>query len=165
MRRIHQPYLDMKRYRSPLGLGFSLVETVIALGIMGLAITALLGLIPHGIEMSRKAGQASAMSRIMDTISSRLANMPFPALVGGATQRLFFDDQGLQLESGQTDMVYVVEVQINTTSILPGVATNQVRMATAQVRIAATSNATFSFAGGRSNRYKTLPMIIAPLIP
>jgi uncharacterized protein (TIGR02598 family) len=156
----------MKRIRSIIAPGFSLVETVIALGIMGLAITALLGLIPHGIEMSRKAGQASAMARIVDTISTRLANMPFSALTPGATQRLVFDDQGVQLEAGKSeDAVYVVEVQLAATTQLPGAVIAQKGLATAIVNIAATSNIAFNFSNARPNRYTTLPVNIGPFIP
>jgi uncharacterized protein (TIGR02598 family) len=57
--------------------GFSLVETVIAIGIMGLAVTALLGLLPHGMEMAKKAGDEGARARILDSIRSDISHMTY----------------------------------------------------------------------------------------
>ncbi len=147
--------------------GFSLVETVIALGIMGLAITALLGLIPHGVEMSRKAGQASAMARVVDTISSRLNNMPFSSLATGSKQKLFFDDQGVQLDTNAagTSTAYVVEVEIRPTLVLPGSTTAQPGIHSAIIRMAATPDVNFTFSDRRQNTFQTLPLILGPVIP
>jgi uncharacterized protein (TIGR02598 family) len=157
--------------------GFSLVETVMALGIMGLAITALLGLIPHGIEMSRKAGHASAEARIVDTIATRLSNMPWIAGTGGAVsidqqdkKRMLFDDQGVQVESNSdyAPAVYVARVLVRGTGggpKLPGKDEPQPLLRYVEIQIAATPNTKFDFDRAGARSYQSMPLILGPFIP
>jgi uncharacterized protein (TIGR02598 family) len=161
-------------------IGFSLVETVMALGIMGLAITALLGLIPQGIEMSRKAGHASAQARIMDTIATRLANMPWyvnpdvPAPLSAIdqqdNQRMLFDDQGVQVQRNSTasPAVYVARVLVHGSGpgpTLPGAANPQPLLRTVEVQIAATPNDKFDFEKANPRTYQSMPLMFGPTIP
>lgn len=150
------------------GKGFSLIETVLALGIMSLAITALLGLLPHGLEMSRKAANASAQSRIVDQIQARLTNNSFNALRDLNTQTLRFDDQGELLESG-SDMlsaVYIARVVANMKDIeLPGGDDPEPTLLRFIVQIAATPKADFNFDSEPPNTYQSVPLLLAPLVP
>ena len=162
--------LKQRRFRALPSPGFSLVETVMALGIMGLAITALLGLIPQGIEMSRKAGHASAQARIVDTIATRLGNMPFNSIDAQNGLRMFFDDQGVQVSGREASSgaVYVVEVEVKGLAAgvtLPGVAAPQPLLETVVVRIAATPDLNYKFSAVNQRTYETVPLIFGPLIP
>ncbi len=150
--------------------GFSLIETVLALGIMGLAITALLGLLPHGIEMSRKAANVSAMSRIVDSVQSRLLMNSFEALKNLGSTTLHFDDQGAVLEDGGdlTTTSYVVRVRPargTALATLPGATRNEDTLLCFAVDIAATANTNFSFDGAARNAFDSIPLHIAPLVP
>ncbi|MBL9146337.1 MAG: Verru_Chthon cassette protein B [Verrucomicrobiaceae bacterium] len=150
--------------------GFSLIETVLALGIMGLAITALLGLLPHGIEMSRKAANVSAMSRIVDSIQSRLLMNSFVALKNLGSTTLHFDDQGAILEDGGdlTMSSYVVRVRPargTALATLPGAAQNEETLLCFAVDIAATANPNFNFENAVKNSFDSIPLHIAPLVP
>ena len=150
--------------------GFSLIETVLALGIMGLAITALLGLLPHGIEMSRKAANVSAMARIMDSVQSRLSMNSFSALKGLNTTVLHFDDQGAVLEDGGDMSLssYVVRVRparADAAAMLPGSGTPEETLLSFSVDIAATANTKFNFDGAAPNSFDSLPVHIAPFAP
>lgn len=150
--------------------GFSLIETVLALGIMGLAITALLGLLPHGIEMSRKAANVSAMSRIVDSVQSRLSMNSFAALKDLGSTVLHYDDQGAVLEDGGDLSLtsYVVRVRPareDAAAILPGSGSNEQTLLNFLVDIAATPNLNFKFDGAAKNSYESLPLHIAPFSP
>lgn len=149
---------------------FSLIETVLALGIMGLAITALLGLLPHGIEMSRKAANVSAMSRILDTIQSRLASNSFAALKDLRSTTLHFDDQGVAVEDtgNEQSSTYVVRVKPGDGgggALLPGSKDPESTLLRFSVEIAATGNTKFDFDKAPKNSFESVPVLIGPLVP
>lgn len=157
-----------RTYRHPHGTGFSLIETVLALGIMSLAITALLGLLPHGIEMSRKAANASAQSRIIDQIQSRLSNNSFKSLDKLSDQTLHFDDQGEMLDDDKDlrTTVYVAKVVASSSAIrIPGGAKVETTLKRFIVKIVATPKTDFDFDGAPINSYQSVPVLIAPTIP
>lgn len=146
--------------------GFSLIETVLALGIMSLAITALLGLLPHGLEMSRKAANASAQSRIVDQVQNRLANSSFEGLKALKDQTLHFDDQGELLESDFRTAVYIVRVVASKSRIrLPGAGGEEDALRRFIVQIAATPRQDFDFDREPLNTYQSVPLLLAPIIP
>jgi uncharacterized protein (TIGR02598 family) len=94
--------------------GFSLVEVVLAVGIMGLGVVTILGLLPHGLELSRKTFNEQAHTRIVDSIASDLQGASW-ADMAGATRaggiKFFFDDQGLRQESS-TNATFVARAQM-----------------------------------------------------
>jgi uncharacterized protein (TIGR02598 family) len=146
--------------------GFSLVETVLAIGIMGLAITALLGLLPHGIETTKLAAQENAYARIMDSVKAEIFRVPFaqvPSLMS-VTQRLSYDEQGNILQGGNNinAQAYMVEVDFQGDTGLPlgtvASAGGNIPLTLLHhfvVRIAATSLTDYSFRGRPANAYRT----------
>jgi uncharacterized protein (TIGR02598 family) len=152
--------------RRHLAPAFSLIETVLALGIMGLAITALLGLLPHGIQMSKKAADASAQSRIIDVISSRLSNLPFDQLQAQDNQRVLFDDQGVQLGlQDSQSAIYVARVRVftGTDSItLPGAGGTESLVARVIVQITNIPNPDFNFDTAPPESYQSVPLLFGP---
>ncbi|GEP42197.1 hypothetical protein BGE01nite_14880 [Brevifollis gellanilyticus] len=82
--------------------GFSLVEVVLAVGIMALGVVTILGLLPHGLEMSRKTANEQAQTRIVDQITGELQASSWATLGGligqggGSSMVLQYDDQGLR---------------------------------------------------------------------
>ncbi len=81
--------------------GFSLVEVVLAVGIMALGVVTILGLLPHGLEMSRRTANEQAQTRIVEQITGELQSSNWATLGGivGSTASgivLQFDDQGLR---------------------------------------------------------------------
>lgn len=152
--------------RSRRASAFSLIETVLALGIMGLAITALLGLLPHGIQMSKKAADASAQSRIIDVISSRLSNLPFDQLQSQDNQRVLFDDQGVQLGvQDSQSAIYVARVRVftGTNSVtLPGANGAESLVARVIVQITNIPNPDFNFDTAPPESYQSVPLLFGP---
>lgn len=148
---------------------FSLIETVLALGIMGLAITALLGLLPHGIQMSKKAADASAQSRIVDVISARLSNLPYDQLQGQDNQRILFDDQGVQLAAQDSQSaIYVARVRVHTGNnsiTLPGARGPESLVARVIVQITSIPNPDFNFDSAPPESYQSVPLLFGPTNP
>ena len=116
----------------PRSAGFSLVEVVLAVGIMALGVVTILGLLPHGMEVSRKTANELAESRIVDSIVGDLqgvkwgaGGLPETEVIG---QNRYFDDQGLEIEPNDPDLEgllsYVVNVELPPMDVR--VPTNQV---------------------------------------
>lgn len=106
-------------YRQSRRCGFSLVEVVLAVGIMALGVVTILGLLPHGLELSRKTANEQAETRIVDLIVGELQSTNWATLDGAnaQTQTRYFDDQGLELTTTGGDefailLNYVVQVRI-----------------------------------------------------
>jgi uncharacterized protein (TIGR02598 family) len=97
--------------------GFSLVEVVMAVGIMALGVVTILGLLPHGLEMSRKTANEMAEARIIEHIVGEMQSTTWQALNTYGQQLRYFDDQGLELPNISTAQArfalnYVVRVDV-----------------------------------------------------
>ena len=115
--------LRSSRFSSP---GFSLVEVVLAVGIMALGVVTILGLLPHGMEMSRKTANELAENRIADALLGDIQAMDWKDLEaqtnkGGnlTSENRLFDDQGLELIAGSddADLSYVARVEVPTSDV------------------------------------------------
>lgn len=96
---------------------FSLVEVVLAVGIMALGVVTILGLLPHGLEMSRKTANEMAEVRIVEHIIGELQSSDWANFNNGLEQTRFFDDQGLELPDLSTSesrfmLSYVAKVEV-----------------------------------------------------
>lgn len=98
--------------------GFSLVEVVLATGIMALGVVTILGLLPHGLEMSRKTANEQAETRIVDLIVGEMQGVNWDSIEDNNAQVRYFDDQGLEIFRGgdggtpnfEMALSYVVQV-------------------------------------------------------
>jgi uncharacterized protein (TIGR02598 family) len=101
--KIHPAIAGTLRLNTRLRRAFSLAEVTIALAIAAGGFVSLLGMIPQGLEMSRKSSAMSAKTRMVDIIAGQLATMPWQNLnwTGHATSttgvRKYFDDQSIEL--------------------------------------------------------------------
>ena len=142
---------------------FSLVEVVLAVGIMALGVVTILGLLPHGMEMSRKTANEQAETRIVDQLVGEVQAADW-ATMGGVTAagaglgvRSYYDDQGLKLyDNGSlaTLLVYsarvkLVDVAEFTTGMrMPGKgngAVNNKNLRRVMVEVAVTQDQNFNF--------------------
>lgn len=142
--------------------GFSLVEVVLAVGIMAMGVVTILGLLPHGMEMSRKTANEQAETRIVEQLVGEMQSADWTTmggLIGGGSEiKAYFDDQGLRLANSGIDagsqMVYLARVifadQMDVTNgaPLPGreykaVQNKNLRRVT--VEVAVTQNPLFDF--------------------
>ncbi len=135
---------------APLSVrAFSLVETVLALAVMGLAVTVLLGLLPQGMEMSRKAGVASGEARVTTNILAELSQSDWADLAAKDESIMYFDDQGVRLKDG-TDtesslLAYVARINIPAVTSVPGSNDGSTNLKRVHIDIASTGNKDFDF--------------------
>lgn len=137
--------------------GFSLVEVVLAVGIMGLGVVTILGLLPHGLEMSRRTANEQAQTRIVDQIVGELQAADWATMGGivgsGAGEQVYqFDDQGLRTAQSQYT-TYVARVKLSEQAestngaIMPsnkGNTRNQ-NLRRVSIDVAAAQNVNFNF--------------------
>lgn len=142
--------------------GFSLVEVVLAVGIMAMGVVTILGLLPHGMEMSRKTANEQAETRIVEQLVGEMQSADWTTmggLIGGGSEiKAYFDDQGLRLLNAESSvgsgLVYMARVLIvNNSEIdqgapLPGKnnnAVNNKNLRRVTIEVAATQNPLFDF--------------------
>jgi uncharacterized protein (TIGR02598 family) len=88
-----------------------------AVGIMALGVVTILGLLPHGLEMSRKTANEMAEARIIEHIVGEMQSTQWDALSNYGQQTRYFDDQGLELPNLNTNearfaLNYVIRVEV-----------------------------------------------------
>lgn len=133
--------------------GFSLVEVLMAIGIVAISVLTVVGLLPHGLEVSRKTGDLAYKTRIFQQIVSEYQAMPWSVITGtGAGKvRREYDYQGVPIETSKDKsfVTFVAEAEVMTTPVmLPvvgGTGDND-NLRYLVVRIATTGDSSFSFA-------------------
>lgn len=94
---------------------FTLVETVLAMGIVSFAMVGILGLIPVGLTSFREAVSITAESQIVQSISNDLLLTKYETLVDDyqRPQTYYFNDEGRQLSSADSfGCVFTVTVSL-----------------------------------------------------
>jgi uncharacterized protein (TIGR02598 family) len=109
-----------RRYSSRAA-AFSLLEVVLALGVAGFCLVAVLGLLPVGVQTNRNASSQTAVSNIIATVVSDLRTTPAAAMISpefaitfDAEKTLFFDASGKASPSLSADSRYRLNVTWNS---------------------------------------------------
>ncbi|MDR1191321.1 MAG: Verru_Chthon cassette protein B [Verrucomicrobiales bacterium] len=90
---------------------FSLVEMAIAMGIVGFAMVALLGLLPAGLRVARDTMDLTVRSQIVQLISNDLQLTDYDKLGDWSEQELYFNLQGLP-ESDGGRQIFTVKLAV-----------------------------------------------------
>lgn len=126
--------------------GFSLIEVVIAIGIVASVLVALLGLFGLGMDTMREAINEQVEARIMQSVNSDLQASDFDRLQDMESEQYFFDEEGTRVRSGR-DAVYAAKIELLDQSgsgvKLPGMDRNSM-LIRANVKIG-------RFLGGNTN--------------
>ena len=134
------------------------MEVTLALGIAALGLVAILGMLPQGLEMSRKTSEMSSNRQITEQIAKNLEQKSWVDLTALTAKafRLYFDDQGLETTEGSPMMVFVVEVKVDvltgTKVILPKGSTGEPYLMKAVMKIGTSTNPQFDFTAPSNRR-------------
>ena len=134
--------------------GFSLVEVVLAIGVVAFAFVAIFGMLPTGMGIARQAMDASVGSQIAQRVIHDAQQSDFAELLkdaGGKTisgtnqtgrkAERYFDDQGGELPPASKSLaIYHVNTRITPATAMPktGTATggDNVHLAVVTVQVA-----------------------------
>lgn len=143
--------------------GFSLVEVTLAVAVASLAIITLLGLLPQGLEMSRKTGLATTNSSILEQVIRDLENVQWsklPSPSSSTSSTMLFNDQGIKQASGSKDVSFVAQITFLQAS-LPKSESTQDYLRRVLIKVAASSNPDFKFEEDNRLSYVTFNHLLA----
>ena len=98
---------------------FTLVETVLALGLTTFVLTSLLGLLSCGLGTFRKAMDFTLQAQMAQHLVEKARHTPFDALTQLAAQPYYFDDTGRPVEAGDASGTFKAVMNVTGTTSLP----------------------------------------------
>lgn len=124
---------------TPPRSAFSLVEVMLALGIISFAFVALLGLIPLGLDMFRNAVDATVEAQILQRVTTVARQGRFSQLdqlnrnaaqqAGKEAPDFFFDEQGSEITDPnaikELQYIYTAAVLLKPVSNIPAGASSE----------------------------------------
>jgi uncharacterized protein (TIGR02598 family) len=149
--------------------GFSLVEIALAVAIAAVGLVAIMGLIPQGLEMSRRTASLAAETRIMQQITGEVqaetwADQLTKFPVGTQVNR-YYDDQGTSiLDQDMSRLAYVARVEVPTPDVtMPGSPNSNAHpyLRRVVVKIADRADEHFVFDDAHKKRFSTHVIFLA----
>jgi uncharacterized protein (TIGR02598 family) len=123
--------------------GFSLVEMVLALGVLAFAVVPIFALLPAGMTTFRKAIDASVTTQISQRMVNEAQQTDFNTFIATNPPIRYFDDQGEEITtatgtagSAPAGAIYQVSVHVTSAPTLPGADNCNENLATVTVQIA-----------------------------
>lgn len=98
---------------------FTLVETVIALGIVGFALTAITGLLPLGLKNFRQAMDLTVQSGMVQELVAQSRQVPFEDLPSLEQVTYGFDDSGNPVQPESAECIYLANITVDDATPLP----------------------------------------------
>lgn len=141
---------------------FSLVEVVLAIGIVSFAFVGLFGLLPAGLNIFRQAMDNSVGSQIVQRLVNEAQQTDFPTLTAAATVLRYFDEQGNEVTAAN-DSIYTAEVSVKAKTKVPSATDRETEsLATVKIRLANNpGHKTSPFDAGSNVPYTTYSALIA----
>lgn len=106
--------------RHAKGRAFTLIETVLAIGIVSFAFVALMGLLPCGLQVFRKAMDTTLEGQMVQHLVGKLSQTPYSELGDLQGQNFSFDEAGGPVSEENADGIYSASVTLNARPVLPG---------------------------------------------
>lgn len=149
--------------------GFSLVEVALAVAIAALGIITCLGLLPEGLEMSRRTSEMAINSNILEQIIRDMENTSWSYLnTQTGKVRRYYNDQGTQVTEQASDITYVVEIDFSIPAYLPASTAplaEQANLKRLIIRMATATSAGYKFEGRSPALYSTFNHLVAKSQP
>ncbi|MEI6338441.1 MAG: Verru_Chthon cassette protein B [Verrucomicrobiota bacterium] len=109
------------KFRRHIARGFTLIEVVLAPGIIAPAFVAMQGMLPIGLKTARNAMETSTGSQIVQRIATQVKQRDVKSL----TQTNYtFDDQANEASSLAAPKIYDARITVNTGVAFPGCPAN-----------------------------------------
>jgi uncharacterized protein (TIGR02598 family) len=120
---------SLQNSRSKRG-AFTLIETVIAIGIVSTVMVALMGLIPVGMKMMKEAGVNTVGAGIANKLLGEVQLAEFDDIQQYNGKIYWFDDMGTKLkasdEESKVNRIYTAKVEVDEENPqIPGAQTNK----------------------------------------
>ena len=105
--------------------GFTLVETVLALGIVATVMVTLMALLPTGMDIMKEAGTNTVGARIANQLVSEIQLSDYEKIQQWNGKEYYFDDMGTQLtkddQESKNRRIYTARIEVDETNPeLPG---------------------------------------------
>ncbi|MCH2061546.1 MAG: Verru_Chthon cassette protein B [Verrucomicrobiales bacterium] len=100
--------------KSSVKRGFTLIETVLAIGIVATVLIALLGLLPTGSDILSEAGRSTVGARIAQQLIGEVQLAEYDDIDKFNNQQRFYNDMGTELRSGGDQVVYTARIEIES---------------------------------------------------
>ena len=160
-------------YRQPPGhrsAGYSLVEVMVAVGIVSFGIIAMVSMMPSGLNTFRTSMDRSISSQIAQRIVNEARQTDFATLTGFAgnstSSYKYFTDEGDETTIGAANQIYVARVDITKQVTIPGtIAFTNPSMAQVRVRIANRPRVTTALQGNATTSNSPSVTDFTALIP
>ncbi len=119
---------------------FSLVEVVLAIGIIAIAFVAIFGMLPTGLSTFRKSVDNSLGTQIVQRITNEAKQTDFSTMIQQTAPVVrYFDDQGDEVETSAHG-IYTVQTTILYPTLLPngpgGATRPSQNLATVSIKLA-----------------------------
>ena len=95
---------------------FTLIETVISIGIVSTVLVALIGLMPEGMNMISQAGQRTVGARIAQQLIGQIQLADFDEVPSFDDNYYYFDDQGTEVDQDAVERIYTAKIEVATTN-------------------------------------------------
>jgi len=99
---------------------FTLVETVLAIGIVSFAFVAIMGMLPCGLQVFRKAMDTSMEGQMVQHIVGRISQTPYAEIARYQGSSFWFDDAGNFVSEQSPECIYSASIGITAQPVLPG---------------------------------------------
>ena len=94
--------------------GFSLIECVIALGLLAFALVAMIGMLPIGLAQFKASKEETVQVEILKFIDTQVQQTEFANLASALQAATFaFNEEGFPVGSGSIDRLYVTETSVS----------------------------------------------------
>jgi uncharacterized protein (TIGR02598 family) len=114
--------------------GFTLVEVLLALGIVSFAFMALCGMLPVGLKTYRDAMDATCRANIVRVVTSELSQSPYTNIdTTLMSSTRYFSDQGLEVASADDARFRVKYVNVLSGTSLFGATNSSLKPVTIEI--------------------------------
>ena len=106
--------------RRTINKGFTLVETVLALGIVATVMVTLMALLPTGMDIMKEAGTNTVGARIANQLVSEIQLSDYEKIQQWNGKEYYFDDMGTELtkndQESKNRRIYTARIEVDEKS-------------------------------------------------